>query len=781
VTEAPATRPSGTRSPKAIAHYAIRGRLGKGAMGVVYHAVDERTGQPVALKVIASDLESEDEIRARFFREAVVAGQLRHRNIVSVLDSGEDEGRLYLAMELLTGATLGEFLRQPESADLELRVDFMIQVCQGLTIAHEAGVYHRDIKPGNLFVSSDHRVKILDFGVARLAGSNMTVTGYVLGTPDFMSPEQARGQDVDERSDIFSAGAVFYLMLTGRKPFAAADLPAVLTKVLRENPPPVHPDEAPAQLAAVVQKALEKSPAARHQNMAELTSDLMRAADAIASRTLRRAADVRQEAELLRHLEGLANDRRRALGMPTSEWSDWQQITDRYPMLRRGPGVLGVFPLRSSVVEAVASEVSGRLPALRKEVDVLEEAHAEWSRGRAMLAAGHDVEAATHLAAARRLVPESPVITRAIEACAEAAEARRDLQARLTSRLQAAEQAAARRDWEAVMLVAAEIDEFSPGSAEAQRLRRVASENLDADRRQRIREQASQMAAGVLAEVRGLTEQGRFDEAVARLQAHLLTHPDAPGVAEAVEATRRQQAEAAARDQRRAESARCAAEARRAFEGGDLNSAEDAAAKALELSADQIGVAALLDDIRSSIAERDARDARARRLADLIERAERLRESGKLGSALSVLDDVQEIEPDDERARALRLRVIGQIQAQRQQAEAAALIERQQRAAAPAIREARRALADGDFRRARSLAEVARAHGPELPEVLALLAAIDARTPPPSDDDTERITPADGNEETAKLTPVQTSWRDTADQLRDRAAAIVRRWQRPQG
>ena len=193
---------SGTRSPKAIAHYAIRGRLGKGAMGVVYHAVDERTGQPVALKVIASDLESEDEIRARFFREAVVAGQLRHRNIVSVLDSGEDEGRLYLAMELLTGATLGEFLRQPESADLELRVDFMIQVCQGLTIAHEAGVFHRDIKPGNLFVSSDHRVKILDFGVARLAGSNMTVTGYVLGTPDFMSPEQARGQDVDERSDI---------------------------------------------------------------------------------------------------------------------------------------------------------------------------------------------------------------------------------------------------------------------------------------------------------------------------------------------------------------------------------------------------------------------------------------------------------------------------------------------------------------------------------------------------------------------------------------------------
>ena len=152
----------------------------------------------------------------------------------------------------------------------------MVQICEGLQVAHAHGIFHRDIKPGNLWIGPDGSVKILDFGIARLATSSMTASGLIVGTPDYMSPEQARGQDVDQRSDIFSAGAVFYLMLTGRKPFAASDLPGVLDKVEHDDPLPIREAEGPAALARFVMKALAKSPAARYQDCGEMIADLNR-------------------------------------------------------------------------------------------------------------------------------------------------------------------------------------------------------------------------------------------------------------------------------------------------------------------------------------------------------------------------------------------------------------------------------------------------------------------------------------------------------------------------
>ena len=150
----------------------------------------------------------------------------------------------------------------------------MLQICEGLHAAHSHGIYHRDVKPGNLVVRKDGALKILDFGIARLASSNMTASGLIVGTPDYMSPEQARGQEVDQRSDIFSAGAVFYFILTGRKPFAASDLRAVLNKVERDDPLPIRDTEAGEALSRIVMKALSKAPAARHQNCGELVAEL---------------------------------------------------------------------------------------------------------------------------------------------------------------------------------------------------------------------------------------------------------------------------------------------------------------------------------------------------------------------------------------------------------------------------------------------------------------------------------------------------------------------------
>ena len=172
-------------------------------------AHDELMGREVAVKVMMTDLEGEPDIRARFMREAQVSAKLAHRNIVTIFDIGEDNGRLFIVMELLKGDTLDRALKQ-RAFSIEEKVDLTLEVCEGLAVASAAGVVHRDVKPGNLFVQADGGLKILDFGIARLASSSMTASGFIVGTPDYMSPEQARGVAVDERSDIFSAGAVFY-------------------------------------------------------------------------------------------------------------------------------------------------------------------------------------------------------------------------------------------------------------------------------------------------------------------------------------------------------------------------------------------------------------------------------------------------------------------------------------------------------------------------------------------------------------------------------------------
>jgi tetratricopeptide (TPR) repeat protein/predicted Ser/Thr protein kinase len=264
------------RTPTAIGRYQIVSRLGKGAMGVVFSARDERLGREVAIKVMNAGLDDEPDTRARFFREAQVTSKLLHRNIVTVFDLGEDSGRPFIVMELLKGKTLNQALKDPALQTLEVKLDLMIQLCEGLSKAHSAGVIHRDIKPSNLFVLPDGSLKILDFGIARLASSNMTRTGLVVGTPDYMSPEQARGGEVDERADVFSAAGVFYYMVTGRKPFAGPDVATSLRRVMKEDPDPMSPAEAPAPLAAVITRALNKDPALRYQRCVDMASDLIR-------------------------------------------------------------------------------------------------------------------------------------------------------------------------------------------------------------------------------------------------------------------------------------------------------------------------------------------------------------------------------------------------------------------------------------------------------------------------------------------------------------------------
>lgn len=263
--------------PMMIGRYLLLYRIATGATGYVYAADDPTLGRRVALKVIARDLADDPEARERFHREARITLQLRHPNIVQVLEVGQDRGRPFIAMELLEGLALDEHLRERADLSLEARLDLIIQLCTGLEVAHAEGVVHRDVKPTNIMVQGDGRLKILDFGLARLHTSTLTANGAVVGSSGYMSPEQAEGRRVDERSDIFSAAAVGYLILSGRAPFGARNLPLALHAILHEAPAPLAPSEAPEPLARVLFKALEKSPHVRYQTCGTFLADLRRA------------------------------------------------------------------------------------------------------------------------------------------------------------------------------------------------------------------------------------------------------------------------------------------------------------------------------------------------------------------------------------------------------------------------------------------------------------------------------------------------------------------------
>lgn len=260
-----------------IGRYELVGELGRGAMGVVYKATDPNIGRPVALKTMRLDvhgLESADLMR-RFKNEARAAGLLNHPNIVTIYDAGELDGIFYIAMEYLEGTTLQELLAQRRVLEPAEAIKFAREICKGLDYAHSHGIVHRDVKPANIMITRSGAVKIMDFGIAK-AGGSMTGTSQVLGTPNYMAPEQVKGKSLDGRSDLFSLGVILYEMLVGEKPFDGQNVTTVIYKIVNENPiPPRELDASiPASLSELVLKALAKAPDDRFQSGADLVRQL---------------------------------------------------------------------------------------------------------------------------------------------------------------------------------------------------------------------------------------------------------------------------------------------------------------------------------------------------------------------------------------------------------------------------------------------------------------------------------------------------------------------------
>ena len=267
---------------KTISHYKILEKLGEGGMGVVYKAEDTRLKRTVALKFLPPELTLNEEAKKRFIQEAQAASALEHPNICSIHDIGETEdGRMFMAMPRYEGQTLKERLDKGANGRSPLYIneclDIAIQIAQGLAKAHEKGIVHRDIKPANVFITKDGIVKILDFGLAKLGRqTKLTKTGTTVGTVAYMSPEQARGGDVNHRTDIWSLGVVLYEMLAGQLPFRGEYEQAVIYSILNEEPRPISMPERPVsnQIAAVINMALAKTAENRFPSMPEMLRGL---------------------------------------------------------------------------------------------------------------------------------------------------------------------------------------------------------------------------------------------------------------------------------------------------------------------------------------------------------------------------------------------------------------------------------------------------------------------------------------------------------------------------
>ena len=257
--------------------YEVGELLGRGGMAEVYLATDQVLDRPVAFKILGGWLANDATFVERFRREALAAARISHPNLVAVFDAGSEDGVHYIVMEHVAGETLGDLLRKEGRLDPARATRIATDVAEALGVAHAARMVHRDVKPANVMLTPDGRTKLMDLGIARsLDGESITRASSILGTAGYVSPEQARGDPVDHRSDVYSLGCVLYEMLTGRQPFEAADPLAVAYKHVHETParPTSLEPSIPPALEAVTSRAMEKDPAARFQSVADMASAL---------------------------------------------------------------------------------------------------------------------------------------------------------------------------------------------------------------------------------------------------------------------------------------------------------------------------------------------------------------------------------------------------------------------------------------------------------------------------------------------------------------------------
>ena len=454
--------------PEAIDRYRVRERLGQGGMGALFLALDPAIDRLVAIKVLRVD---NPDIRERFQREARLAARLQHPNIVTVYDVGEHDGQPFIAMEYIPGETLAELIRRRAPLDTRQRVELVIEICSGLAFAHKHGIVHRDIKPANLILSRDSNIlKILDFGIARAGESGLTQVGMVIGTPNYMSPEQVRGDAIDHRSDIFAVGLVLYELLVYRQAFEAETQPAVLMKILSDQPAPLAMLDplVDAATATVVYKALAKNPDDRYQDLGAMKAELVR---------------------IVQRLETEASDGRTMMvppppprGMqvvpttpPPATGGAADRVTRHFAAidaaLAAGDDARARQELQLATQAAPGHPRLGEMGAKIAQARTARELARSIGEARARLAAGALAEASQWLVRAQKVSPHAPEVAelrQEIERAADGREQEQDRQRRVAAALAQAREALKGGAFDTAMRAVTEALGLDPYDAEAQ-------------------------------------------------------------------------------------------------------------------------------------------------------------------------------------------------------------------------------------------------------------------------------------------------------------------------
>ncbi len=284
---------------KKLGRYQILDVLGRGSMGVVYKGMDPQIHKIVAIKTMNQKILQQPEMQERFYREGAILGQLQHKNIISVYNAGEDGDIYYIAMEYLEGVSLDRLIQKDGKLPIKRALEIVKQVCEGVHAAHRQSVIHRDLKPANIFLLEEDHVKVLDFGVAHFQNSQLTNSGMLLGTINYIAPEQITGLRVDYRADIFSLGVILYELLAERNPFLGKNISQTMVKIVNENPPPIA--EIPEELGEILEKALHKDRNLRYISAQLMALDLDRV---LRTHTFENSGKVRKKPSLPRAESG---------------------------------------------------------------------------------------------------------------------------------------------------------------------------------------------------------------------------------------------------------------------------------------------------------------------------------------------------------------------------------------------------------------------------------------------------------------------------------------------
>jgi serine/threonine-protein kinase len=608
--------------PKAIHRYEIVDRLGRGGMGELYLGKDPLLDRYVAIKVLRAGFEAED-LRERFAREAKSAARLQHINIVTIYDVGEHAGMPYIAMEYVRGETMYQIIQRKTDLPLSTKLQYIDELCAGLAHAHRSGIIHRDIKPANLMITNDGALKILDFGIARLVDSSMTQAGMVMGTLNYMSPEQITGQPVDHRSDIFAVGAVFYELIAYQQAFPGGIDSGVLSRIMEGKFTPLErvTTRIDKALARVIDRALAKEPNDRYPDLTVMREELARVRQRMDPRMLDADAGIdatsatiaidpplatprtprrgTQQVEIQRRraeeLAGYLAAARDALG--AQKWEEASAACERALIIDpdndealalsdRARAGIEQEQIRGWMVEAHNEFDRGNLVRARDLVSFVLSLDARSNDARALRAA---IEQAERAAQVRDIVGRG----RAALAAGDVNDAMLAVQQALALEASAAAALALRRD----------IDAF----VEEER-RRAEEERRRAELDQRARE--------VIPEARRRFDKGEMDGAIALLQSFSPPHPD---VSAALQDLR---TEARVIREREAERERQVAaelqQARNALANDDLIAAAAAVARARGVSPSHQEVTAVgraIDARRAEIAAKKRADEEAQRKA----------------------------------------------------------------------------------------------------------------------------------------------------------------------